>query len=93
MDPYVHGFVAGAITPYDKEVRSVEPFLPNGSDPSSHEGVKTSFAQSKHKKHHKHQLRGDIATRKMDPEVSGFANDILPPAPFDNEIRPDDAWS
>jgi len=93
MDPYVHGFVAGAITPYDKEVRSVEPFLPNGSDASAHEGVKPSFAQNKHHKHHKHHKRGDIATRKMDSEVSSFANDVLPPAGFDNEIRPDEFGS
>jgi len=76
MDPYVHGLVAGAITPYDKEVRSVNPFLPNGSDPSSHEGVKSiesAFAQNKHHKHHKHH-KEDINARGMIKGVHGFAS-------------------
>ena len=32
--------------------------------------------------------QGDINPRGMDATVHGFANDVLPPAPFDNEIRP-----
>jgi hypothetical protein len=54
-------------------VRSTDPFIPNGSDPSA---IDPSFAEKKHhKKHHKK----DIAERGMDEEVHGFVWEALPP--------------
>ena len=39
MDEEVHEFVKEAIPPLNTRVRSDDPFVPNGSDPSAHEGA------------------------------------------------------
>jgi len=75
MDEEVHGFVWHAIPPLNTRVRSDDPFVPNGSDPSAHD---PSFAEHKHKKHHKHHKK-DVAERGMDPEVHGFVSEITNP--------------
>ena len=75
MDEEVHGFVKEAIPPLNTRVRSDEPFVPNGSDPSAHEGA--AFNQKKH--HRKHHKKPDVAERGMDEEVHGFVTDALPP--------------
>jgi putative component of membrane protein insertase Oxa1/YidC/SpoIIIJ protein YidD len=75
MDEEVHGFVWHAIPPLNTRVRSDDPFVPNGSDPSAHD---PSFAEHKHKKHHKHHKK-DVAERGMDEEVHGFVSEITNP--------------
>jgi secreted trypsin-like serine protease len=75
MDEEVHGFVTEALPPLNIKVKSTDPFIPNGSDPSAFEGA--AFMENKH--HHKHHKRPDIAERGMDEEVHGFCVDSLPP--------------
>ena len=75
MDEEVHGFVSEALPPLNIRVKSSDPFVPNGSDPSAFEGA--AFMENKH--HHKHHKRPDIAERGMDEEVHGFCVDSLPP--------------
>merc|ERR1712238_116541 len=67
MDEEVHGFVTDSLPPLNTSVRSTAPFVPNGSDPSSHDGV--AFIAK----------RPDVAERGMDEEVHGFVVDSLPP--------------
>jgi hypothetical protein len=76
MDEEVHGFVVDSLPPLNTRVRSTMPFVPNGSDPSAHDGV-NSFHQRRH--HHRHHKRPDVAERGMDEEVHGFVVDSLPP--------------
>jgi hypothetical protein len=52
MDPYVHGFVSGALKDHISEHRSITPHVPNGSDPKAFEGSAT-LSQKKHNKHQK----------------------------------------
>ena len=73
MDEEVHGFVWHALPPLNTWVRSDDPFVPNGSDPSAHD---PSFAEHKH--HNKHHTK-DVAERGMDEEVHGFVWHALPP--------------
>merc|ERR1719465_187513 len=74
MDEEVHGFVTDSLPPLNTWERSKVPFVPNGSDPSAHEGA--AFSERRHhKKHHKR----DVAERGMDEEVHGFVVDSLPP--------------
>jgi hypothetical protein len=63
------------IPPLNVRNRATEQtFIPNGSDPSAHEGA--AFNQNKHhRKHHKK----DVAERGMDEEVHGFVWHALPP--------------
>ena len=75
MDEEVHGFVKEALPPLNIRVKSEDPFVPNGSDPSAFEGA--AFMEGKH--HHKHHKKPDIAERGMDEEVHGFCVDSLPP--------------
>jgi hypothetical protein len=75
MDEEVHGFVWHAIPPLNTRVRSDDPFVPNGSDPSAHD---PSFAEQNHKHHH-NQHPDIIGTSGMDEEVHGFVSDNLPP--------------
>jgi hypothetical protein len=67
MDEEVHGFVVDSLPPLNTRVRSTMPFVPNGSDPSAHDGV--AFLAK----------RPDVAERGMDEEVHGFVVDSLPP--------------
>jgi len=75
MDAKVHGFASGATYKFEEFDRPEMAPAPNGSDPSSHAQME-------------HNSKGDINPRGMDAKVHGFANDVLPPAGFDNEIRP-----
>jgi len=75
MDEEVHGFVTEALPPLNIKVKSTDPFIPNGSDPSAFEGA--AFSERKH--HKKHHKQPDIAERGMDEEVHGFCVDSLPP--------------
>jgi len=68
MDEEVHGFVTDSLPPLNTRVRSTMPFIPNGSDPSAHDGV--AFL-SKGKR--------DIAERGMDSDVWGFSSEAIPP--------------
>ena len=84
MDPVVYNSVAPSMVPFDPEWRRGQPYEPNGSDPSSHEGVKSTFAQ---KKHHKKDIfqHPYIADRNMDPKVyEAVAGSMVP---FDPEWR------
>jgi len=71
MDEEVHGFVKEYTPPLKEWVRSEDPFVPNGSDPSA---IDPSFAE-----HHKKHRKKDVAERGMDEEVHGFVSDTLPP--------------
>jgi uncharacterized protein involved in copper resistance len=75
MDEEVHGFVKEAIPPLNTRVKSEDPFVPNGSDASAHEGA--AFSEKKH--HKKHNKRPDVAERGMDEEVHGFVKEAIPP--------------
>jgi hypothetical protein len=75
MDEEVHGFVTDSLPPLNTRVRSTMPFVPNGSDPSAHDGV--AFSERRH--HNRHHKRPDVAERGMDEEVHGFVVDSLPP--------------
>ena len=77
MDEEVHGFVKEALPPLNIRVKSEDPFVPNGSDPSAFEGA--AFSEKKHHHHRKHHKRPDVAERGMDEEVHGFVVDSLPP--------------
>jgi len=52
MEEEVHHFVKEAIPPLNTRVRSEEPFVPNGSDESAHDGAAADGSFSE-KKHHK----------------------------------------
>merc|ERR1719247_936931 len=82
MDEEVHGFVWEALPPLNTRVRSTDPFIPNGSDPSA---IDPSFAQGKH-----HKSKKDIAERGMDEEVHGFVWEALPP--LNTRVRSTDAF-
>jgi hypothetical protein len=71
IDEEVHGFVWEALPPLNTRVRSTDPFIPNGSDPSA---IDPSFAEKKHHHHNK-----DVAERGMDEEVHGLVWHALPP--------------
>ena len=93
MDEEVHGFVKEAIPPLNTRVRSDEPFVPNGSDPSAHEGA--AFSEKKHhkkhhKKHGKHHKKKDVAERGMDEEVHEFVKEAIPP--LNTRVRSDDPF-
>jgi len=62
MDEEVHGFVWHALPPLNTWVRSDDPFVPNGSDPSAQDPDGLAFAQHKHH----HHAKPDIAERSMD---------------------------
>jgi hypothetical protein len=85
MDEEVHGFASANTPPLNTRVRSTLPFIPNGSSPSAFEGS-ASLNQKKHHKKHHHRQHPDIAERKMDGEVHGFAASIASPV---NEIEHD----
>jgi hypothetical protein len=76
MDEEVHGFVWHAIPPLNTRVRSDEPFIPNGSDPSAIDP--DSFVEKKHHSKH-HKKAKDIAERGMDEEVYWFVKEAIPP--------------
>jgi hypothetical protein len=63
MDEEVHGFVVDSLPPLNTRVRSTMPFVPNGSDPSAHDGVAFMAKNSR-----------DIAERNNDWDVHNFAN-------------------
>jgi hypothetical protein len=86
MDEEVHGFASGNLPPLNVSVKSNEPFVPNGSDPSAHD---SSFSEHKHKHHHKHHKK-DVAERGMDEEVHGFVWHALPP--LNTWVRSDDPF-
>jgi len=79
MDPYVHGFVSGALKDHLSEPRSINPHLPNGSDPKAFEGSATLSQKKHNKKHHKKHHKHDVAERGMDEEVHGFVKEAIPP--------------
>ena len=79
MDPYVHGFVSGALKDHISEHRSINPHLPNGSDPKAFEGSATLSQKKHNKKHHKKHHKHDVAERGMDEEVHGFVKEAIPP--------------
>lgn len=81
MDEEVHGFVKEAIPPLNTRVKSEDAFVPNGSDPSAHEGA--AFSETKH--HKKHKKRWGISDEGMDSYVHGFVNGAL--KDFDTEYR------
>jgi len=83
-DEEVQQFVKEYIPPLNTRVRSTLPFVPNGSDPSAHEGA--AFNQRKHHKNHnrKHHKKPDVAERAMNEEVYGFTDDNVSP---DNEMQ------
>jgi hypothetical protein len=79
MDEEVHGFVWHALPPLNTWVRSDDPFVPNGSDPSAIDPDGLAFAQNKHHHHSK-----DIAERAMEDHfVHPFSNDqdVVMPTP------------
>jgi hypothetical protein len=80
MDEEVHGFVWDALPPLNTRVRSTDPFIPNGSDPSAHD----SFAENEHHKHHK---KPDGGERGMDEDVHGFVKEAIPP--LNTRVRSD----
>jgi hypothetical protein len=84
MDEEVHGFASGNLPPLNTSVRSSDPFVPNGSDPSSFD---SSFSERKH--HHKHHKK-DVAERGMDEEVHGLVWHALPP--LNTRVRSDDPF-
>ena len=71
VDGDVHAFAYDIVPALNTWERNPHGYLPNGSDPSAHEGA--AFSQ---RKHHK---RPDVAERGMDEEVHGFVSDALPP--------------
>jgi len=73
-DEEVQQFVKEYIPPLNTRVRSTLPFVPNGSDPSAHEGA--AFNQ---RKHHRRHHKKDVAERGMEEEVHGFVTENLPP--------------
>ena len=74
MDEEVHNFVKEYTPPLNTRVRSVLPFIPNGSNPGAFKG--SAFNEKKH--HHKHHQK-DIAERGIDSDVHGFVWEAMPP--------------
>jgi hypothetical protein len=68
MDEEVHGFVTDSLPPLNGWERSTKAFVPNGSDPSAHEGA--AFMSRRQR---------DIAERGMDSDVWGFSSEAIPP--------------
>lgn len=75
MEEETHEFLKENLPPLKEWVRSEDPFVPNGSDPSAQD---PSFTQH-HKKHHKKHHNKDIAERNMEEEVHGFVKEYTPP--------------
>lgn len=92
MDEEVHGLVWHAIPPLNTRVKSEDPFVPNGSDPSAHspdlpENPDATLAE---KKHHRKHKKKDVAERGMDEEVHGFVNEMV--TPINVRLRSDIPW-
>jgi hypothetical protein len=67
MDEEVHGFVTDSLPPLNVIPHSEKPFIPNGSDPSAHEGAAFLYRKP------------DIAERNVDGDVHGFVYDHVTP--------------
>ena len=71
MDEEVHGFVHEALPPLNTWVRSSDPFIPNGSDPSA---IDPSFSQHHHRKHRHYEDEednGQYAQGYRNPDIIG----------------------
>jgi len=73
MEEEVHGFAADNVPgiPYDR----TETKYGNNGNLNTYAVQKEIKKKSLHQKHHRHR---DIAERKMDEEVHGFASDNVP---------------